>query len=172
MNKKGVTILELLISISLISVVILLLLKVMVSLENINNDTTYASSDEIKRTEIIKEIESELLNKKLNGLNILESKNATKIIFMFDDESKELIIEDQKLTFNDSYTLKTKNASYSKCVDYHYTQLENNYYYVSIIIPVLINGVNTKEIDDITITYLGQINENTSYLLNYTCSKK
>ncbi len=172
MNKKGVTILELLISISFISVVILLLLKVMVSLENINNDATYASSDEIRRAEIIKEIESELLNKKLNGLNILEEENSTKIIFMFAEEKEELVIEDKKLTFKDSYTLKTKNASYSRCVDYHYTELENNYYYVSINIPVLINGLNTKTIDDITITYLGQKNENTNYLLNYVCSKK
>ena len=67
MNKKGVTILELLISISLISVIILLLLKVMLSLNNINNDPTYASSDEINRTTIIKNIESTFIKDKLIG---------------------------------------------------------------------------------------------------------
>ena len=61
MNKKGVTILEILISVSLISIVILLLLKVMLSLDNINNDKTYASSDEIRRTTIIKNIENIIL---------------------------------------------------------------------------------------------------------------
>ena len=57
MNKKGVTILELLISITLISIVVLLLIKVIFSLDNINNDKTYASNDEISRTELIKNIE-------------------------------------------------------------------------------------------------------------------
>ncbi|MDE5538952.1 MAG: prepilin-type N-terminal cleavage/methylation domain-containing protein, partial [Bacilli bacterium] len=43
MNKRGVTILELLISIALISVVILMLVFLMFSLEKIINDTSYAS---------------------------------------------------------------------------------------------------------------------------------
>lgn len=54
MNRRGFTILELLISIALVSIVLLLLLKVMTSLEVINHDTSYASEDEITRTEIIK----------------------------------------------------------------------------------------------------------------------
>ena len=60
MNKKGFTILELLISIALISVVLLLLLRVMMALEAINHDKSYASDDEISRTKIIKNIELEI----------------------------------------------------------------------------------------------------------------
>jgi len=67
MNKKGVTILELLISITLVSIVILLLIKVIFSLNNINNDKSYASNDEISRTELIKNIESDFLKLKLEG---------------------------------------------------------------------------------------------------------
>ena len=70
MNKKGFTILELLISIALISVVLLLLLRAMMALEAINHDKSYASDDEIARTELIKKIEtdfSHIVSLKLNN---------------------------------------------------------------------------------------------------------
>ena len=68
LHKKGFTILEVLLSIVLISIVLLLLLRVMMSLENIGHDPSYASDDEIIRTEIIKNIESDFLTYHLNGL--------------------------------------------------------------------------------------------------------
>ncbi len=54
MNKKGVTLLELIISISLTSIVSLLIIKVIFSLGIINNYDSYACNDEISRAEIIK----------------------------------------------------------------------------------------------------------------------
>lgn len=167
MNKKGVTILELLISISLISIVMLLLIQVMVSLEKINNDTSYASSDEINRTEIIKDIETEFLNKKLNGLKI---DNST-ITFSFKDNTlKDLKIDNNKLIYNETYTLKSKNATYDKCIKYLYQELDEDYYLVTISIPVLIDNKNTTAIDDINLSYIGLKDETTFYPPNYTCS--
>lgn len=170
MNKKGVTILELLISISMLSVIILLLIKVMFSLENINNDKTYASSDEISRTEIIKNIESDFLNLKLNGLSILENTNETKITFNFVNDTKELIIKTKELVYdNNIYSLKSDNASYKKCVEYKYLSLENNYYYITLTIPILIDGINTTENDDITLTYIGLKKDNSNYPEIFSC---
>ena len=80
--KRGFTILELLISIVLISVVLLLLLRVMMSLEVINHDTSYASDDEISRTEIIKNIQESFLDNHLNGINISKDEDKTMITFM------------------------------------------------------------------------------------------
>lgn len=170
MNKKGVTILELLISITMISVVILLLINVMFSLNKINNDDTYASNDEINRTEIIKNIESDFLNLKLNGLNIVENTNNTFIIFNYENESKKLLIEKNKITYNnESHTLNSENATYSLCLEYSYLELENNYYLITLTIPVLIDGENTTNNDDLVLTYLGLRNDLTSYLNNFTC---
>ena len=81
MSKKGVTILELLISITLTSIIVLLLIEVIISLNKVNNNENYASDDEIKRTEIIKNIESDFLKLKLNGLTIKDN----KILFLFKD---------------------------------------------------------------------------------------
>lgn len=169
MNKKGVTILELLISISLISIIILLLLKVMFSLDNINNDKTYASNDEIKRTEIIKNIESDFLKLKLQGLEITKDVN-TIFKFFYENESKELKIEKNRLTYNNEVqTLESSNASYDLCPTYEYISLSDSYYLVKIEIPVLINNENTTKNDDIVLTYLGLKKDGNNYPTNYYC---
>ena len=165
MNKKGVTIIELLISISMISIVLLLLLRVMLSLENINNDESYASSDEIKRTEVIKNIESDFLNKGLMGVYI---DNKT-ILFKFKKENKELVVDSNYITYdNVTYTLKSKNASYG-CVTYSYQELDSDYYLFTITIPVLIDDKNTTKDDDILLTYIGLKDDNISFTGNYAC---
>lgn len=170
MNKKGVTILELLISISLISVVILLLIKVMFSLDKINNDDTYASNDEISRTEIIKNIENDFLKLKLQGLEIKKSDN-TIISFIYENETKELRLEENKITYNnESKSLESKNATYDLCPKYEYTDIDDNYYLITINIAVLINNENTTENDDIVLTYLGLKNAFNNYTLNYNCN--
>lgn len=170
MNKKGVTILELLISIALISVVILLLIKVMFSLSNINNDESYASNDEISRTEIIKNIESNFLKLKLDGLEIKKEEN-TIIKFYYENEYKELKIAKDKITYNnEAKTLESKDATYDLCPKYEYISLDDNYYLIKINISVLINNENTTENDDIILTYLGLKKESNHYPLDFNCN--
>lgn len=170
MNKRGVTILELLISISLISVVILLLIKVMFSLDKINNDDSYASNDEIARTELIKNIESDFLKLKLKGIEI-KKEESTTINFIYENESRTLILEKNKITYNnETKSLESKNATYDLCPKYEYAEVDENYYLIKINIPVLINNENTTENDDITLTYLGLKKEDNNYPLNYNCS--
>ena len=70
MNRRGITILELLISISIVSVVLLMLIELMLNLSKINQDNSYASLDEIQRTEIIKTIEQDFLKLKLQKKNL------------------------------------------------------------------------------------------------------
>lgn len=170
MNKKGVTILELLISISLISVVVLLLIRVMFSLSNINNAKDYASSDEISRTELIKEIESDFLKLKLKGINI-KKEDVTTITFIYENTQKELKVAQNKITYNnETRTLESENATYDLCPKYEYTEIDDNYYLVSLTIPVLMNNKNTTENDDLVLTYLNLKSADNNYLLNYTCS--
>lgn len=169
MKKRGFTILELLISIALISVVLLLLLRVMMSLEVINHDTSYASDDEIGRTEIIKNIEESFLNNHLNGINIKTNGDKTTIHFWMDEE-KTLEISSKELGFDgEVYVLNSKNATYDTCIHYEYIDLEDDYYVVTFTIPVLIDGINTTSRDDLIFTYMGLKNEETNYPTNYFC---
>lgn len=167
MNKRGVTILELLISISMISIVILLLIKVMFSLEQINNNSNYASQDEIARTEIMKLMEDDFLALKLNGIAF----EREQIQFYYGEASKTLILENDKIIYDGTtYSLNSKNASYSSCVNYSYLELDDDYYFIKLTIPVLISGENTTIHDDITLTYLGLKNEFSQFPTEYVCS--
>ncbi len=173
MKRHGFTILELLISISLVSVVLLLLSKVMFSLLNIGNDKTYASSDEITRTEIIKNIESDFLEKDIHGVKILENDDYITINFLYKEEKKNLIIKDKELQYGDDiYKLESVNATYSSCVNYKYKDLDDNYYYINVEIPVLIDGDNTTKNDDISLSFIGAKKDNIDYPENYSCTKK
>lgn len=167
--KKGFTILELLISIALISVVLLLLLRVMMALEVINHDTSYASDDEIARTEIIQNIESDFIRQHLNGLQI--EKNNEQIVFYLDmDEDKQLIVSKNSITYDgEVFSIKSVNAQYGLCIDYTYTDLENDYYLINFTIPVYIDGENTTSRDDLIFTYMGLKNEYSSYPNEFVC---
>ena len=92
MNKKGMTIIEVLVSVVIVSIVVLLLIKVIINLGNINNDTSYASNDEISRATIIKILEKDFLELKLQGIDIQELDNETLVKFSFKDKSKTLSI--------------------------------------------------------------------------------
>lgn len=160
MNKKGITLIEVLISISLVAIVSLLLIKVIFSLNSINNNANYASVDEISRAQIIKIIEQDFLNLKLEGITITRKENSTIIVFKYENESKELIVEKNSITYNfERHPLNTKNATYSLNIDYQKTPLDEHYYLININIPVLINEENTSNIDDLNLTYIG-LNKN------------
>lgn len=166
MNKKGITILELLISISFIAIIILFLTRLFFSLDNINNNENYASGDEIKRAELIKNIESDFFNKKLQGLEI----NNSKITFNFESEEKTLEIKKDKIIYNGEInTLESKNASYELCPRYNYTVI-GDYYLITINIPVLINNINTTEADDLVLTYMDLINNSNNFPPEYICN--
>ena len=169
MNKSGFTILELLISILLISIVLLLLLRVMMALEVINHDPSYASDDEIKRTEIIKNVEEDFLENGLNGLEIQKEKDKTVISFIMNEVKKMEVYHDYLVFDDEVYSLESKKATYSDCISYEYTDLDDDYYFVVITIPVLIDGVNTTNRDDLTFSYLGLKNEFSSYPSSYAC---
>lgn len=158
MNKKGVTIIELLVSISLISIVILLLIRIMFSLTQIGNDTSYASKDEITRTEIIKTIESDFLKLKLRSVNV----DNNTIEFLYDDTSKKLTIDKDKLTYDETYNLKSAHASYNTNPIITYEELDNNYYLLNIKIEVLIENEENTIKDDIILNYIGLKKETNS----------
>lgn len=169
MNKRGFTIIELLISILLLSIVLLLLLKVMASLEVVNHDMSYASDDEISRTKIIKNIEESMIHNHLNGL-FIESNEEKTIIHLQMDNKKTIEVTNKAIIFdNEKYQLKSKNATYDRCIKYQYVDLENNYYLVTFTISVLIDNKNTTIHDDLTFTYMGLKNDTTSYMKDYSC---
>lgn len=171
MNKRGMTLLELLISITIVSIVVLLMVRVMFSLDSINNSKDYASGDSLTRTQIIKRIQNDFLDWGLKGINVEKEGEKTVINFMFDDREKKLEVYDDYLVYdNEVYKLQSKKASYDKCIDYQYTRIDDDYYMVSLNIRVKVNGDDKTKNDDITLTHLGFKGDDNSFMESYKCS--
>ena len=86
LNNKGNTLIELVISIALMSVVLVSMVRLLVDLNNTNTNSVYAKNNEVVRSEIIRAIETDLNNYKLSNINDLsneESAGAVKINLIF-----------------------------------------------------------------------------------------
>ena len=66
LNNKGNTLIELIISIELMSVVLVSMVRLLVDLNNTNTNSVYAKNNEVVRSEIIRAIETDLNNYKLS----------------------------------------------------------------------------------------------------------
>ena len=69
LNKKGNTLIELVISIALMSVILISIVRLLVDLNNTNTNNVYAKNNQINRSEILRAIESDLNNKVLVNIN-------------------------------------------------------------------------------------------------------
>ena len=159
MNKKGFTLIELLASLVLVSVIILLLMRVIFSLNMINNSTTYLSSDEINRIEIIKLIEHDINTLKLKDIEIEENSDFTNIIFKYENDTKTLKVLTNSLEYNNEvYPLETNHSAYNLKPILNKSQIDANYTYLELRIETLIDNNNSSLNDDIIINYLGFTN--------------
>lgn len=166
MNKKGITIIELLASLTLVSIVVLLLINVIFSLKNINSSDKYASDNEITRSLLIKNIENDFLELKLTGLDINRNEDKTIIKFYFEENEKELIIKKNSITYNnEEKELNNNNTSYSLKPIFEKIDIDNEFYLIKLNIPVLLNNKDESKVDDITLIYMDKIKENNKYPL-------
>ena len=60
LNKKGTTLAEVIISIALISVVLVFMIRLLIDLNNMQTNTTYATGNQVNRAEILRMIGNDL----------------------------------------------------------------------------------------------------------------
>ena len=68
LDNKGITLVELIVSIALISIVIMFLFRLLVDVRYSDNTTDYNRDNQQKRATIIKYIQTDFLERKLIGL--------------------------------------------------------------------------------------------------------
>ena len=91
MNKKGTSILELIISIALISLTLLFLVRLIVDINNKETNSSYTKENSINRAEIIRAIESDITNKELQEIKDLSTDGTLVFSFIFSDKTKSLL---------------------------------------------------------------------------------
>ena len=106
LNKNGTTLVELVVSIALLSIVMIFMFRLLVDVNNDKYNNDFAEDNQIIRAEIIKTIEEDLKTKNLDNVY---KKGDNQIIFHFGPNSTDfysLIKNGNILTFNGSRTKK------------------------------------------------------------------
>lgn len=112
LNKKGTTLVELIISIALLSIIMIFMFKLLTDVNNdkVNND--FANENQINRAEIIKTIEEDLKNKIITDVKI---NNDT---INFENTGYSIKLTNNRLEYkgsiNKSWTMKNCTISFPK----------------------------------------------------------
>lgn len=169
MDKKGFTLTELIISISLISIVILFLFNLLVDVRHSMNQTDYSIENQQNRALIIKMVQDDFINYGLIGLSDSNSRNTSLVLdFTYgDSKTGRLTITSKEVTYKraegdtEKWDLEDDNATYNvNCVSYSVTSpsLEGDYFAVKFTIPVIVNNKKNNYIDDLEFSYIGEKN--------------
>ena len=103
MNNKGSTLLELIISIALISVILVFMVRLLVDLNDSETNNKYAKKNQVIRAEILRTIENDLQNKIITDIRDNSTTSNLIITFIFDcnKESNINVLKD-KLTYKNT----------------------------------------------------------------------
>lgn len=175
MNNKGMTLIELLISIVLISTVLVFLFQILIDLRNETDNNSYAYNNQIKRAEIIYTIQNDLNNYALVGITDNSSNDNLILNFHFKNGEQASLTRLETEKKEDAYYLrytsfkgektswKMEGAMIDPCALFtsHVDQNIKNYYYkLNIFVynePY--HDKNNREVnnavDDIEISYTG-----------------
>ncbi len=177
MENKGFTLVELIISIALISIVVMFLFNLLTDVKASNNNTDFNRKNQQKRAIIIKTIQEDLTNRKLVGIlnrhaNELSSETIVNITFQFQDGNTFLKIvnegENQYLIYengsgSEKWNLEKQSQTThfnTTCVKYTNSLFNSDldqgeYFYIKINIPIVVNKNKVNNIDDLELFYIG-----------------
>lgn len=185
LNKKGSTLLELIISITLISVILVFLMRLLVDLNNTQTNNDFAKDNQINRAEIIRMVENDLTNNTITNITNNSSSGNIGCTFTFSG-GKTATINATSDTFTYTSSDGTKR-SWTMDGGTIYTDKANVIYssdsvgqIYALQIDIEVHTVNDNNkagnnnlLDDILISYIDKYNnfKNSSNLscLGYNC---
>lgn len=176
LNKKGSTLLELIISISLIAVILVFLTRLLVDLNNTQTNSDYAKNNQLIRAEILRSIENDLNSNTLTGISDASTSDKLVINFTFNSGTSQISTTKDKFTYT-SINGKTRTWTMDGGIIYPnkatltYKESDNLIYTLILDIEVHTSNDNNKYnnnnlLDDILITYIGKYND---FQTNITC---
>ncbi len=163
LNNKGITLVELVVSIGLISIIILFLFRLLVDLRYSNNNTDFNRIDQQTRAVILKTIQKDFIERKI--IKIEDLTNGENLVLQFtysDNSSAKLQVSKKSITYilgNDKETweLKEENAEFGiHCVKFsNNLTSEEELFFLQITIPVVMKSKPKNSIDDLEFFYIG-----------------
>ncbi len=131
LNKKGMTLLEIVISIALISVVMLFLFSLLNDIQYESKHSSYAKDFLVSRATIIKDVEEDILNNNItNVMQVSAGEGKVNLNFFRDDTSLMSIeVESKKITYKnaagekESFSLSEDNDD--EVFDFNHIKVSN-----------------------------------------------
>lgn len=170
MNKKGITLVEFVVSVSLVSMVMVFLFNLLIDVQYTTKYGSFAKENQLNRASITRTIMDDFSNLGLIGMR--EGSNSTsftELFFRFSNGSeKRLRIEGKSIIYGDEkWSMKSNNSNTSyqvRCIKYQYVSpssscqggLCSDYFSVHIRIPVTITNYEENTMDDIDLFYVGR----------------
>ncbi len=178
LNNKGTSLIELIISITLISIVLLFMFRLLIDVNNEITNDTFAKDNQINRAEIIKTIESDLSAKVLTEYTITTGADTLSVKFYFKDINNPSVLTANKTNNTITYKSYATNAAaantkkwqldknceiYTKGL-FIYGDNETSIYSLVLSLEIhTMNDLNTvgnnSPLDDITISHIGNTSD-------------
>lgn len=169
LNNKGITLVELIVSISLISIVIMFLFRLLVDIRYSENSTDFNRANQQTRAVILKTIQEDFLERKVVGL-VDRTQNEGEFVVEFsygDHTTGRLMILVDSVTYTNNAGTEKWNLEHEtegtrlgiNCVSYSTSlplNLEGEFFYMKMTIPVIVNARKKNYIDDLELFYLGE----------------
>lgn len=173
MNKKGITLVEFVVSIALVSIVLIFLFQLMLDVQYSTKNGNFASENQLNRASIMKNVMDDFSNLGLVGMREGSSNSSSfSLIFRFKDGTeKTLQVHEKYVIYGDErFSMKSSNpnAIYQvQCIVYQYispaTACQNgncsDYFSIRIRIPVKILNQEENVMDDLDFFYIGRASD-------------
>ena len=177
LNKKGTSLAEVIISIALISVVLIFMIRLLIDLNNLETNTTYARDNQINRAEILRTIGNDLNNKVLTSIVDNSDSETLNITFNFSDNTSSYLSTTSTLfSYIDSTGENVRrweiaeSSVYVNRANVYYSADDNDKIF-TLIIDIEVHTINEENdtennntLDDIMINYLGNVSDFTTPL--------
>ena len=114
MNKKGFTLMEIIVSVALLSIVMLLLFQLMIDLEYEDNHSSFAKDNQIKRATIIKRVEKDLMDKGLSLVSLNKTSDYATLTFKYSNNTdSSVVVFENKISYGgETWLLESDGATY------------------------------------------------------------
>lgn len=161
------TLVELIISISLISIVVMFLFRLFVDVRYNDQKVDYERGNQQTRAIIIKMVQDDFLNEGLVGLNSTGSSASQLIVnFTFASGSHgQLKVDNKSVIYQNAngeiekWILDSTGQYNVRCVTYNKMGFEDNkgdFFAISFRIPLILKTESPNAIDDLEFSYLGK----------------
>lgn len=171
-KRNGMTLIEIMVSVVLISIVMVFIFNLLLDLKQEENISSDKAQDQLNRSVITKTIQDDFLDREIKAINNCNDGNYIACFrFTFFDNTYGFIKVDENNFYyeqsenpnGDGSSLERwelKTTTYSD--DYFYCYQENgNLYYLQFVFPVVqtINVLKSKMVFDIELLFMGEKKE-------------